>query len=86
MRCIFLKFHTESKGKKIITFYRFLKDFIRNAERGSLARLKLLERSEEEQQRIIGESNAKIRDLEFKCQKVRNTIYIFNNFIFKISA
>lgn len=61
----------KNENKRVEFYYRFLKDFIRNAERGSLARLKLLERSEEEQQRIIGESNAKIRDLEFKCQMSR---------------
>lgn len=48
-----------------------MKDFIRHAERGTLARLKLLERSEEEQQRIISQSNDSIRDLELKCKQSR---------------
>lgn len=82
------KFHSRNKGKKgllMIFIDRFLKDFIRNAEKGSLSRLNLLDRSEEEQQRIIIESNAKIRDLEFKCKQVRYTYFIFQLYLIRLN-
>lgn len=54
----------------IIIRHRFLKDFIRNAQRGTLARLKLLERSEEEHHQIVDQIDDRIRDMEQKCNKV----------------
>lgn len=67
----------KNENKRVEFYYRFLKDFIRNAERGTLARLKLLERSEDEQQRIMDQNNAKIRDLELKCKQSQKELEIY---------
>ncbi|XP_063437683.1 uncharacterized protein LOC134718824 isoform X2 [Mytilus trossulus] len=64
----------KNENKRVEFYYRFLKDFIRNAERGTLARLKLLERSENEQQRIMDQNNVKIRDLELKCKQSKEEL------------
>ncbi|XP_071140049.1 uncharacterized protein [Mytilus edulis] len=61
----------KNENKRVEFYYRLLKDFIRHAERGTLARLKLLDRSEEEQQRVISQSNDRIRELELKCKQSR---------------
>ncbi|XP_052084422.1 uncharacterized protein LOC127721667 [Mytilus californianus] len=64
----------KNENKRVEFYYRFLKDFIRKAERGTLARLRLLDRTEEEQQITIKKSNDKIRNLELKCKKSREEL------------
>lgn len=61
----------KNKNKRVDFYYRFLKDFIRNAERGALTRLHVLEMSEEEQKESIKQNNAKIQDLQRKCKEAR---------------
>ncbi|VDI56812.1 Hypothetical predicted protein, partial [Mytilus galloprovincialis] len=59
----------KNKNKRVQFYYRFLENFIRNAERGALTRLNMLKKSEEEQQEIINKNNDKIHVLQFECQE-----------------
>lgn len=69
----YTKTQTERKIKmkiKLISFLRFLKDFINNAERGVLTRLNMLEKTDEEQKQIINRNIAEIHELQNQCKKV----------------
>lgn len=66
-----------NENKRVDFYYRFVKDFIGKAERGTLARLHLLKRSEDEQRRIIGQTYTKITALELKCKQSRKELKRF---------
>ncbi|CAC5373772.1 unnamed protein product [Mytilus coruscus] len=70
----------KNKNKRVEFYYRFLKDFIRNAERGTLARLQMLKKSEE-QQGIINQNILKIRYLQTKCQESSKELERYKNTI-----
>lgn len=63
-----------------ISFHRFLKAFIQNAQRGTLARLNTFERSEEEQREFIFQSRTKIKNLQTQCEQVHSFKYYINWF------
>lgn len=67
----------KNKNKRVDFYYRFLKDFIRNAERGALTRLHALRMSEEEQKENINQNNARIQDLQLQCKQARTDLEMF---------
>lgn len=68
---------------------RFIQQFAKDEEKGTLARLKALRRSEEEQKELILKNNEKIKKIKSQCKEVyTNTYYVkeqmfINNFIIK---
>lgn len=60
-----------NQDKRVDFYFRFIQQFAKNAEQGTLARLKALERSEEEQKELILRNNEKIKKIQSNCKEAR---------------
>lgn len=60
----------------LINYFSFLQNFVKNAERGIAARLKLLDSTEEEQKQLIQKYLESIKRLEEDNNKVYIYIYL----------
>ncbi|XP_076114880.1 uncharacterized protein LOC143082838 [Mytilus galloprovincialis] len=59
----------KNKNKRVEFYFYFIQNFIRNAERGTLARLVLLEKSEKDQKEYIKKNKKDIENVEMEFLK-----------------
>lgn len=65
----------KNKNKRIQFYYSFFETFTLNAERGTRARLQMLERSANEQDTIVKANRQKIAALTKECNQVKKNLY-----------
>lgn len=68
-----------NENKRMKYYYRFLKTFTSNAQRGTLARLQLLERSEEEQRSIVKKNKEEIAAVTKRCDEAKASLSKYKN-------